>query len=67
MIEAFELYNLLRVLGEENASQLEEIKIQLAQQTELQLGFNHWSLALAAMNIGLMFILIIVLIWGTRR
>jgi hypothetical protein len=33
---------------------------------EMQSGFNHWNLALTAMNIGLMVIVIFALVWGRR-
>lgn len=39
-------------------------KIDALQET--QIGFNHWSLALAAFQIALLVIIIFALVWGKK-
>jgi hypothetical protein len=52
--------------GTEESEEMEAILEQLEILNELQNGFYHWSLALAAMNTGLLVTTIIALIWGKK-
>jgi len=53
----------LTVTITENQEIIQDLRKTLENLKEIQLGFNHWSLTLAAMQIGLTIILIVTLIW----